>query len=168
VLGEAAARELQWYYTPTKMLGRWIEHTRQALESAERKQEKGGLARIFQCKGYSPEEAMALLYTRNGFLGCDPATVRSEFGGGELSRMEDCLSAHYGKRWGLDDADVERWFRPLREKLECTGAGNRLVAECFPTSKSIREAEEKVFRVVHRGFQDSSEFLLFRWRHKLL
>lgn len=168
VLGEAAQRELQSYYTPTRTVGRWVEHARRRLESEDLKQEKSGLEAIFGFRRYTPEESMAMLYTVEGFMGVHHTDVWRLLEKSDLSEMERSLLERYQSKWGFEKDDVARWFRPLSEALENQGTQSQLVVNCFPTPERIRLAGKKVLGVVKPGFQGGSQFPLFGWRHNLL
>ncbi len=162
--GKAAERELQSYYTPGRTVGAWIEKTFNALEGEDLRQEKHGLREIFTCERYRPHEAMAMLYTREGFLAASPRDVWEEFAHGDCAQMEASLRERYGKRWGFDEEQVKRWFAPLREKLD----GSQHVTRFFPDPPSIRSAQVKVSNIIQRWFGKGKESPLFGWRHKLL
>jgi hypothetical protein len=174
VAGEAADRELQSYYTPTRTVGRWIAHAGRRQDSEDLDQEKGALGAIFGSRDYTPEESMAMLYTCAGFLGIHHTDVWQTFREKDLSDMEQSLEQRYPEKWkletkwGFQKAKVERWFEPLRDRLDLKGTWKDPVVQYFPTSESIRLASQKVLRVVSPWFEDGARFPLFGWRHNLL
>jgi hypothetical protein len=167
VSGPPAKRTLQSYYTPPRIIDRWISNAKDSLEKNDLLQEKLGLRTIFEFTMCTPQETVALLYNASGFLGLHEETLRDVFRsrGMTVGCAAQSLIKGYSKKWQFEEHKVVRWFRPLTDELEEVSKDRMDLY--LDSAENIKNAREKAIRHVKPRLHRAG-LPLFCWRHKLL